>query len=205
MTEGKNTPPGKEQGGECKSYHSNQKSTADYDFEYKVKLDVKPIKMSPEEFGERAYNRYVVVMSIGDDGEKYYRLFDEPMYNPGIKVFTPSIEQLEKKIPYQMFEAPEFLCDVLEEIERALNAYMEEKCPVGYFKPFRRCGSYRGEAFSVIGRSTPEVKSNFHWEDVKISWYPEFGENMSVNKVLSENCILRLREECLAEFKESDE
>jgi hypothetical protein len=119
--------------------------------------------------------------------------------------YEPEIGQYMFGQPYQKYKVSHLLMAVLHEIENELCRVMENINQKPYHSPFENyaehfvCPVFEVHSYSWTGDNQ---EYNFKWKDIKISWYKYLGRGTSINRLMSNDEIELLLEECLEALSE---
>jgi len=117
-----------------------------------------------------------------------------------MKDYEPELGQALFGQPYQNYEVSNLLMAALHEIEGELCRVMENITQKTYHSPFENyaehfvCPTFEAHSYSW---TDDNQEYNFKWKDVKISWYKYLGRGTSINRLISNDEIEILLEECL--------
>ena len=115
--------------------------------------------------------------------------------------YEPELGQALFGQPYKEYDVSNLLHAALQSIDAELDRVMGNVTQKEYHSPFANSGNdFKCDAFEVDAYSwdeTIEQKYNFKWRDIEISWYKYLGRGMSVNRVMSNDYIAQMLDDCL--------
>ena len=117
-----------------------------------------------------------------------------------LKKYEPELGQAVFGQPWKEFEASEMLIAALQAIEYRLDIVMGNIHQCEYDSPFSNTGnSFRCDTFEVqaYSWSDDEQPYNFKYKDIEISWYKYLGRGTTVNRVITNNEIAMMLDDCL--------
>jgi hypothetical protein len=118
-----------------------------------------------------------------------------------MKEYNPEIGQMMFGQPYQKYECSNLLQAALDMIDKELCRIMWNINQEEYKSPFQNtANSFKCDIFEVEAYSWNDdykQKYNFKYRDIEISWYKYLGRGTSINRLISNDKIEILLEECL--------
>jgi len=123
--------------------------------------------------------------------------------------YEPELGQAVFGQPYKEYEISNLLYAALQRIDTELDRVMGNVTQKEYHSPFANSGNdFKCDAFEVHAYSwdeTIEQEYNFKWRDIEISWYKYLGRGMSVNRVMSNDYIAQMLDDCLLALENYEE
>jgi len=119
--------------------------------------------------------------------------------------YQPEIGQAVFGQPFKEFACPPLLIAELWDIDKEISRVQWNILQKEYPSPFENTGnSFTLPEFTVFAYSwgDDEQAYNFKWKDVEVSWYKYLGRGTTINRIITNDEIAKLHEDCVSALME---